>query len=40
MPYYLTHKQMIKNNNNHIETEIGLVVSRRDGGREEGERGD
>ena len=26
--------------NKHVETEIGLVVTRGEGGREEGERGD
>ena len=41
MPYEPTHKQKIKTEtNNHIETEVGLVATRREGGRQKGERGD
>ena len=40
IPYDLTHKWEIKMTNKHIATEIGLVVTRREEGREEGKRSD
>ena len=40
IPTDLTHKEKVKTTNKHIETEIGLVVTRGEGGWEESQRGD